>query len=100
MRFTVTGGTICPICKEARTYSSELSAESHEEVLRRFQNTHEFCCRCSLFGITARLIFDPSIKVERNNLRIDGISRSALTCWAFVMLDVLADLIPGEGAFS
>jgi len=96
MRFTVTGTTVCPICKETRTYRSELDAENQEEAVRRFQNTHCFCCRCSLFGISARLMFDTSIKVERNNnLRVHGISGSDLSCWALVMLDVLADLIPG-----
>jgi hypothetical protein len=67
MRFTVRGTTICPICKDVRTYSSELGAETHEEALRRFQNTHCFCCRCSLFGISARLIFDASTRVEEKN---------------------------------
>jgi hypothetical protein len=65
MRFTVTGRTICPICKEIRTYSSELGAESHEEALRRFQNTHCLCCKCSLFGISAPLTFVDSVEIER-----------------------------------
>jgi hypothetical protein len=76
MRYTVTGRTICPICKEIRTYSSELGAESHEEALRRFQNSHCLCCRCSLFGISAPLTFDDSVEIKRE--RINDDTKSAL----------------------
>ncbi len=67
MRFTVTGSTTCPTCRDSRSFCSELDAKSHVEAMRKFQDTHCYCFRCSLFGIRARLDFDSYMQIEKKN---------------------------------
>jgi len=48
----------------SRTFSSELDAESAEAAIRRFKDSHQYCCSCSLFGIRAELNFSSNVQVE------------------------------------